>query len=76
MTPKPVFPKNLIFYNEREMCNRPPDGWWCSRKPGHDGPCAARPRPIRFSLPVWVWPLLMLASLVSGMLTARFLLSR
>ena len=24
-------------------CNRPPEGWACSRKPGHDGPCAARP---------------------------------
>lgn len=24
-------------------CKRPPDGWWCSRPEGHDGPCAARP---------------------------------
>lgn len=25
-------------------CNKPeiPEGWWCSREPGHDGPCAAR----------------------------------
>lgn len=22
-------------------CLRPPTGWWCSREPGHDGPCAA-----------------------------------
>ena len=24
-------------------CERPPEGWWCSRRSGHDGPCAARP---------------------------------
>jgi hypothetical protein len=24
-------------------CTVPPFGWWCSRTPGHDGPCAARP---------------------------------
>lgn len=24
-------------------CRVPPPGWWCSRTPGHDGPCAARP---------------------------------
>ena len=23
-------------------CQVPPEGWWCSREPGHDGPCAAR----------------------------------
>lgn len=23
-------------------CEIPPAGWWCSREPGHDGPCAAR----------------------------------
>lgn len=23
-------------------CPLPPPGWWCSREPGHDGPCAAR----------------------------------
>lgn len=23
-------------------CEVPPPGWWCSRTPGHDGPCAAR----------------------------------
>jgi hypothetical protein len=23
-------------------CARPPQGWWCSREPNHDGPCAAR----------------------------------
>ena len=25
-----------------EMCHAPPPGWWCSRHPGHEGPCAAR----------------------------------
>jgi hypothetical protein len=24
-------------------CKLPRDGWYCSRKPGHEGPCAARP---------------------------------
>lgn len=24
-------------------CNVPPEGWYCTRKPGHDGPCAAYP---------------------------------
>lgn len=24
-------------------CNVPPTGWWCSREPNHEGPCAARP---------------------------------
>src|SRR5688572_20133530 len=24
-------------------CSVPPDGWWCSREVGHEGPCAARP---------------------------------
>ena len=23
-------------------CTVPPSGWWCSRKAGHPGPCAAR----------------------------------
>jgi|SRR5882672_8533445 len=26
----------------KRLCNRPPAGWWCSREPDHDGPCAAR----------------------------------
>jgi hypothetical protein len=25
------------------FCSKAPYGWWCSREPGHDGPCAARP---------------------------------
>lgn len=24
-------------------CKVPPPGWWCSREPGHEGPCAAHP---------------------------------
>lgn len=24
-------------------CTVPPAGWWCSRAPNHEGPCAARP---------------------------------
>ena len=27
----------------RTKCERPPAGWYCSREPGHDGPCAATP---------------------------------
>jgi hypothetical protein len=26
-------------------CDLAPDGWWCSRNKGHEGPCAARPLP-------------------------------
>jgi hypothetical protein len=26
-----------------KVCTVPPPGWTCSREPGHDGPCAARP---------------------------------
>lgn len=25
------------------ICTIPPEGWWCSRAPGHEGPCAAAP---------------------------------
>lgn len=25
-----------------KRCTIPPEGWWCSRGDGHDGPCAAR----------------------------------
>jgi hypothetical protein len=28
--------------SEAERCDVPPEGWWCSREKGHDGPCAAR----------------------------------
>jgi hypothetical protein len=30
---------------DADPCDRAPAGWWCSRTPGHDGPCAARPDP-------------------------------
>jgi hypothetical protein len=26
-----------------QFCQMAPPGWWCSRKAGHEGPCAARP---------------------------------
>ena len=26
-------------------CGRPPAGWYCTREPGHEGPCAASPDP-------------------------------
>lgn len=29
-----------------DACNVPPEGWRCTRTPGHDGPCAAHPDPI------------------------------
>ena len=28
-------------------CEVPPEGWWCSRLPKHEGPCAARPKSAR-----------------------------
>lgn len=32
------------YAEDMSQCTIPPPGWWCSREPGHDGPCAARPR--------------------------------
>jgi hypothetical protein len=33
-----------VMYSRRDRgCPRPPAGWVCTRKPGHDGPCAAVP---------------------------------
>lgn len=26
----------------KTVCTVPPEGWWCSRDAGHEGPCAAR----------------------------------
>lgn len=26
-----------------DKCQVPPTGWYCTRRPGHDGPCAALP---------------------------------
>jgi hypothetical protein len=33
----------LARLGDAPRCDRPPEGWWCSREPGHKGPCAARP---------------------------------
>lgn len=30
-------------YLRTQRCSVPPKGWWCSREPGHEGPCAALP---------------------------------
>lgn len=38
------------FANRDLKCKMPPPGWWCSRTPGHDGPCAAR-QLSRFHIP-------------------------
>ena len=29
--------------DEPRECSIPPEGWYCTRQPGHDGPCAAHP---------------------------------
>ncbi len=31
----------------KEKCDKPPEGWLCSRESGHDGPCAVRPNNAR-----------------------------
>jgi hypothetical protein len=28
------------------QCQIPPQGWYCTRQAGHDGPCAAVPEPL------------------------------
>ena len=28
---------------EPESCTVPPEGWYCTRQKGHEGPCAAHP---------------------------------
>jgi hypothetical protein len=45
----PVFAGSIGRAREGSMppdqwCKVPPPGWWCSRDPGHEGPCAARPK--------------------------------
>jgi hypothetical protein len=37
-------PKPWSYDPPDQGCTLPPPHWYCSRKPGHDGPCAARPR--------------------------------
>jgi hypothetical protein len=34
-------------------CDRPPSGWYCTRTPGHDGPCAAHPGCPRCGVSAW-----------------------
>lgn len=31
-------------HSEYQFCEVPPPGWTCSRRAGHDGPCAASPK--------------------------------
>lgn len=33
----------MVLIDRAEGCRVPPDGWLCTRKAGHDGPCAAVP---------------------------------
>lgn len=33
-----------VLYPPESFCDLAPEGWWCARDAGHDGPCAARPR--------------------------------
>ncbi len=33
---------NSVGVPTDQGCEKPPVGWYCSRKPGHEGPCAAR----------------------------------
>ncbi len=34
----------------KNICLIPPEGWFCTRKPGHDGPCAAIPLTYTFDI--------------------------
>jgi hypothetical protein len=38
----PYNPVTADSENRSTVCGKPPEGWWCSRTPGHKGPCAAR----------------------------------
>ena len=40
-----VFPVLKAQKKSREefCCRTPPPGWYCTRTPGHEGPCAAWP---------------------------------
>ena len=35
--------KTLDEAMEAKECDRPPEGWYCTRGYGHEGPCAAEP---------------------------------
>lgn len=44
-----ALPKGASWIGELEgivagACAAPPSGWYCTRTPGHDGPCAAYPK--------------------------------
>lgn len=56
-------------------CLKPPSGWWCSRKAGHDGPCAAR-RTWERSLLTILWALTLgfyTFGWICGYLTCRYM---
>jgi hypothetical protein len=48
--PKPITGRDLGDENDAR-CTVPPAGWECTRRKGHDGPCAARPVGVRVVLP-------------------------
>lgn len=37
----PVPAGTITETDANDICQLPPDGWYCTRKAGHDGPCAA-----------------------------------
>lgn len=41
-----MVPKTIQDVIRQVTCPQPPEGWWCSRTVGHDGPCAAREFPL------------------------------
>ena len=34
---------NVQYTDLSDFCTLAPEGWWCSRRKEHEGPCAARP---------------------------------
>ena len=34
---------NVQYTDLSDFCTLAPEGWWCSRRKAHEGPCAARP---------------------------------
>lgn len=42
LSPPPVVEEARLL---DDQCTVPPEGWWCCRPAGHEGPCAARPEP-------------------------------
>lgn len=39
---KAAAPSTIIQRDPGPHCTYPPEGWFCTRDAGHDGPCAAR----------------------------------